>query len=352
MKFGSSQFLNAILLCALLTVLVTQQFSIHQKSQIENLRREATNAPIIIERIVEKEIMITPPKPKLHPNWPELVLGATNGITFKRLEVKVPDLSVVVKFWYPVEETLHSASYILQQEAMEVIWWIRTIHETQTSQKNCNVLDVGSNGGFFSLLSRSLNCNVLGVDAQPWCLTRLSSGAAINGFDDKISTRWTAVSDNPDLTIDVGATKCSGLWAVKNSEWINEESSKTVQVKSSTCTAIVNDWLPDQQEIINLMKIDAEGSEVAIIRSALPLVKAHRIEHILAEFVPGRTKEITPFPIVQDTFNQLYAAGYVCFKQVNGGHVTIEVIHHYFDPANTEKGRNTPHMWRCSLLKR
>jgi FkbM family methyltransferase len=227
---------------------------------------------------------------------------------------------------------------------------VKSIESAKQLTGKCNTLDVGSNGGFFSLLSRSLDCNVLAVDAQPWCLTRLSSGASINGFYDKIATRWTAVSDIPNMTITVGASKCSGLWAVKNSEWINEESSESIEVQSTTCTDIVNDWLPDSSEIINLMKIDAEGSEVGILRSALPLLKSHRIKHIIAEFVPGRTKEITPFRIVQDTFTEMYSAGYQCFRTVQGTvPVDLPAVLLFFDPMNPAKGRSAPQMWRCSL---
>jgi FkbM family methyltransferase len=325
-----------------IALLTLQQMPINlEKSQ--NLRSE--------ERIIIKEVPVVRPSiPKLHPKWQELVLSASETISFKIMKMKAPEPGLDYRFWYPVEDTLHSAAYIIDNEQAEVKWWVRSIESVKRLKGRCNALDVGSNGGFFSLLSRSLGCNVLAVDAQPWCLTRLSSGASINGFYDKIATRWTAVSDVPNMTITVGATKCSGLWAVKNSEWINEESSQSIEVQSTSCTALVNEWLPDSSEIINLMKIDAEGSEVGIIRSALPLLKAHRIEHILAEFVPGRTKEITPFPLVQETFTELYSAGYQCFKSVNGGvPVDLPSILYYFDPQNQAKGRNTPSMWRCSL---
>jgi FkbM family methyltransferase len=347
MRLGLNSLFYGLFSCALVMVIILQQQLVtHRDTQIDNLRREArsTSSPVIQERIVTKEITVRM-KPQLHPNWADLVLSASSSTSFTRFEVSK------ARFWYAVEDTLHSAKYILNQEMEEVKWWIAAILETQKQRVSCNVLDVGSNGGFFSLLSRSLDCNVLAVDAQPWCLTRLSSAAALNGFYDKISTRWSAVSDNSSLTITVGATKCSGLWAVKNSEWINRESSTSVEVTSSTCAAIVNDWLPDRREVIQLMKIDAEGSEIGIIRSALPLLQTHRIQNIIAEFVPGRTKEITPFPIVQDTLSQLYSAGYGCFSSVRGGKVvTLEEIQFYFDPMNTETGRNTPHMWRCSLL--
>lgn len=362
MRFSISNLLNVVLLCVIITLLVV----LHQLSSptppnnntISNIRKDATQPTKEESKVVKevkeviKEVHVEKisKSSNLHPNWPKLVLEASDSISFHKMKFFVPEVGIEARFWYPVEETLHSANYIITQEIVEVRWWVSTIQRTKKTSGKCNVLDIGSNGGFFSLISRSLDCNVLAVDAQPWCLTRLSSGAVINGFFDKLSTRWTAVSDSPNLTISVGATKCSGLWAVKNSEWINQESQKSVQVHSSTCSEIVRDWLPAETEIINLMKIDAEGSEIGIIRSALPLLKLHRIEHILAEFVPGRTKDITPFPVVKDTFETLYSAGYKCYRMSGGMEVDLSSIHNFFDPANSESGRNTPQMWRCSLV--
>lgn len=368
MKIGLSQLLNGILFCLVIALLALQQIPMNHVTVTssgplssgpgplspaeQNLRTGLNHGHLQHDTIPEDKISIKevpamiPVIPKLHPNWQQLVLSASETISFKIMTKQ----GLNFRFWYPVDETLHSANYIMNNERSEVAWWVKSIGDAKRRHGRCNALDVGSNGGFFSLLSRSLDCNVLAVDAQPWCLTRLSSGAAINGFYDRITTKWTAVSDIPNMTITVGATKCSGLWAVKNSEWINQESSKEIEVHTTSCTALVDEWLPDSSEIINLMKIDAEGSEVGIIRSALPLLKAHRIEHILAEFVPGRTKEITPFPIVQQTFTELYSYGYKCFTVVSGGiQVDLPYILHFFDPSNLEKGRNTPSMWRCSL---
>jgi hypothetical protein len=77
---------------------------------------------------------------------------------------------------------------------------------------------IGSNGGFYSMFSRSMNCRVMAVDAQPWCLTRLSSAAALNGYTENFDVTWAAVSDDPNLEIEVGVDRCSGLWSVDEEE--------------------------------------------------------------------------------------------------------------------------------------
>ena len=48
--------------------------------------------------------------------------------------------------------------------------------------------------------------------------------------------------------------------------------------------------------------------------AALPLFKEHRILHLVAEFVPGRTEKISAFSDVRDTFTKLYEYGYMCTR--------------------------------------
>jgi hypothetical protein len=71
-------------------------------------------------------------------------------------------------FFYPVEETLHSALYIVENEIPVLMSWMKDLQRAQAEKTTANCLDVGSNGGFFSLMSRSAGCRTLAVDAQPW----------------------------------------------------------------------------------------------------------------------------------------------------------------------------------------
>lgn len=296
---------------------------------------------------------------KLHEDWSKSILSASERISFKKFTVNYAgnsnsqwDPGHVASFWFAVEETLHSADYIQSQESNVVAFWATVANERVNRHQHCNVLDIGSNGGYFSLLSRSIGCNVLAVDAQPWCLTRLSSAAAVNGFTTGISTRWAAVSDDPNLTIEVGATKCSGLWAVKESEWINKESTSSVTVKSATSHDIVSSWIGDT-DVITLLKIDAEGSELSIIKSALPLFEAHRILHLVGEFVPGRVKAISSYSDICETFEKLYSFGYKCSTTFDDNHesraVSLSHLRDMFNPSVRKVGSHLPEMWRCSL---
>ena len=221
---------------------------------------------------------------QLYPGWEKEIKTNGDTISFKRLS---PGMDV--SFWYSVEDTLHSAEYIQQFESNVVSDMITIM---KSSSEKCNFIDIGSNGGFFSLLARTLGCRTIAVDAQPFCLVRLSSSASINGYLTDFGVKWGAVSDQSSLSFNVGATKCSGLWSASNeSDWINKESNRVVKVTSISMERILNDYF-QANSIITIMKIDAEGSEMNIIKSALPFLKDRRILNLIVEIVPNRVKSM------------------------------------------------------------
>ena len=218
---------------------------------------------------------------------------------------------------------MHSARYIAKNELNTLRVWAKALlggrhridnHRWEPyapgAQKNC--LDVGSNGGFFSMLSLALGCNTMAVDAQPWCLARLSSGAAVNGFGDDLAITWAAVSDDPALEIAVGTDKCSGLWSVdeKETDHINKESSGQATVKSKRIDAILSAWLPDPTSKVHLFKIDVEGSEIAVLLSCLPYFEAQRIENVLVEITPALSTKTSSMEGCDKVINTLYDSGY------------------------------------------
>merc|ERR1719223_1708330 len=61
---------------------------------------------------------------------------------------------------------------------------------------------------------------------------------------------------------------------------------------------------------IDIMKIDAEGSEFNIIAATLPYLKAGRISHIIVEIAPKRVIKMTPITTVLATIETLESYGY------------------------------------------
>jgi FkbM family methyltransferase len=274
--------------------------------------------------------------------------SGSRTISFELMTAVLPEPSI--SFWFAVEETLHSATYIRDNEIENVKWWKSRIQEQKVrSGGPCLVVDVGSNGGYYSLLSRSMGCKVLAIDAQPRCLDRLASSVAVNGFKTGISTAWTAISTDESKTIQVGATKCSGLWAVKESAWIDAESSYNVDVKTRKLIDVLTEhkMLPEDNEgePIAMLKVDVEGSEVNVFTTALPLFEKKQILGILAEVVPWRVNTITSIETVTDTFTRMYNAGYICAIGSASSTFTLEYVLNAFMTKSAIVGEH----WMCYL---
>jgi FkbM family methyltransferase len=170
--------------------------------------------------------------------------------------------------WFAREDTLHSAEYILAQEAPNVQWWTQRAARAAASPGGCRAADVGSNGGFFALTARALGCAVLAVDAQPRCLQRLASSAAVNGFASGVATMrrpWGPRARRHHG----GGHAVQRPVGREDSEWIDSESERnaTVAVRPLTDALAGAGWMAGDA-MLQLLEIDAEGSEVAVLRSA------------------------------------------------------------------------------------
>lgn len=286
-----------------------------------------------------------------------LLQEPTASASFVRMAVPVEG-GRSAAFFYAVEDTLHSADFIVKHEAANVGVWARSVQRAVGADGSgpCFALDVGSNGGYFSLLARALGCNVLAVDAQPRCLERLASSAAVSGFTSGLTVRWGAVSDDPALRLEVGATRCSGLWGVtEESSYITNESTRSVVAAGLPLQPLVEAWLAVEGAVVNasvaVFKIDVEGSEVAVLRSALWLIEAHRVGVVILEVVPARVDPITPWEAVRDTFERLYTAGYACGLAASWGsaphYFSLQDLLRYFDPASTSKRAGLSPYWQC-----
>jgi FkbM family methyltransferase len=189
--------------------------------------------------------------------------------------VVIPRLCTNCSFWYAVEDVLHSALFVVKHEhAMAVRIHLAMLAQVST-HSGCIVLDLGCNGGYYTLSALAIGCRVIAVDAQRRCLERLETSIAASGFDrQRAHLIWTAVqAPNSQQVVRVGATKCSGVWsAVKESDWINKESEFSVDAPSSTLADILLHW-----PTVTTMKVDIEGAELEVMKQSIPLLFRPRI---------------------------------------------------------------------------
>ena len=148
------------------------------------------------------------------------------------------------------------------------------------------IIDVGMNEGFFSLLSASLGGNVIAFDMNPVCFAAMDKAIELNGFENAIELR------------NVGLIK-------GDSSTINEE---TMSIQSESCdpagklSSTECSWCPKRTNVpvvpldvillkssiamYSLLKIDAEGSEIGIMEGALETIGSGRVKRMVIELAP------------------------------------------------------------------
>ena len=259
------------------------------------------------------------------------LLQVSSNATFYRLTTMAGN-----PFFFPQEDVWHSADYILKHETVARTWMESFMRE------GCRMIDIGCNGGYYTLASLANGCRVLAVDAQPRCLLRLNSAALLSGFKDRLRSEWSIVSNDPNLNLTVGATRCSGLWSTKDSEWINAESSSTTTVTSKTFQAVFEAW---GEKTVDLLKVDVEGNELNILESALPYIERREILRIAIEVNPKRVANLGgSSDRWEAVFERVYKAGYVVDTRQPGLATPLHEIKQQF-----QLGRDSPDIWFIRL---
>jgi FkbM family methyltransferase len=259
------------------------------------------------------------------------LLQVSSNATFYRLTTMAGN-----PFFFPQEDVWHSADYILKHETVARTWMESFMRE------GCRMIDIGCNGGYYTLASLANGCRVLAVDAQPRCLLRLNSAALLSGFKDRLRSEWSIVSNDPNLNLTVGATRCSGLWSTKDSEWINAESSSTTTVTSKTFQALFEAW---GEKTVDLLKVDVEGNELNILESALPYIERREILRIAIEVNPKRVANLGgSSDRWEAVFERVYKAGYVVDTRQPGLATPLHEIKQQF-----QLGRDSPDIWFIRL---
>ena len=129
------------------------------------------------------------------------------------------------------------------------------------------ILDIGSNTGYFTLISLSLNCNVIAIEANSIYKKYIYNPIEINNFNKNKLTYYENFAS--DLTTDIIFDGWSGVDGIRT------------QNNISTIKPIALDNICNND--ILLLKIDVEGAEPSVFRSAKNLILNKKIKYIIFE---------------------------------------------------------------------
>lgn len=159
-------------------------------------------------------------------------------------------------------------------------WIVRTTFKAILEGKSNNlVLDVGSNTGLFSMIAAIYGAKrIYAFDPQPLCARYVSESAQINGWTDRIAMINAFVAADDTKKIQVETDTCFGGLKVGV-----QSKRTTTEINAVSLDKV---FLNDEDDI-DLMKIDVEGAELFVLDGAVELIKKNRIRNIVVEITPG-----------------------------------------------------------------
>ncbi len=173
-----------------------------------------------------------------------------------------------------------------------------------------NVLDVGANYGYFSMLMSSLvraEGTVTALDANPYLCSLIAKSSKVNGFENKLTVINKGVSDTAAEDIDFAYsddTPMNGLITGNISKQSQEKYYPNL-IKVSVNSI---DELFAHGQPIDFIKVDIEGSEDKFWYGSVKVRDKNPNMVILMEFNRARYQN------VEKLIKQIYAEGYQVTK--------------------------------------
>ncbi|CAF1243988.1 unnamed protein product [Rotaria sordida] len=183
------------------------------------------------------------------------------------------------------------------------------------------VVDIGAFVGEFGLYAAACNCQVLFFEVLPNMVDLIRTSISLNNFStSRVQIMQNAVNDLPSNS-QLQFTPGGGETTVSNGT-LNVSTIRLDDVH----------WPPNSS--ILLLKVDVEGFELYVLRSAEKLFREKRIHHLIFEYTAWWTdrapqKDLIPF--VEKTLgaNQLFAldrTGYNVY-----GPLTRNALNQFYD---------------------
>lgn len=167
---------------------------------------------------------------------------------------------------------------------------------SQVSPAEYIALDIGSNLGFYSLLSSALGFEVFAVDIQPMCLFALHSLAVMAGtaISDRIHSFNIGLSDEPGAGSN-SYSKCdyeNFIVEAGAADQAAKQQDPRPQGEETTFDIISFDSLVSRNPIVlskpvQVMKIDTEGVEARILMGMRQALGSGKIKHMIIEVTPA-----------------------------------------------------------------
>ena len=156
------------------------------------------------------------------------------------------------------------------------------------------VLDVGSNLGTLALYASALGCRTHAFEIQPAVICRLEMSMLASNLDIQLHRKAVHSESGKIFSFGSSPTNPGGVGITKAVS-AGEEPTEVESVR-------LDDMFFEAQSQILFMKVDTEGNEFEVLKSAEKLLAEKRIKYMVIEVRPSQTEMV----------NFLYSHGYWC----------------------------------------
>jgi len=129
------------------------------------------------------------------------------------------------------------------------------------------VLDVGANQGFFTCYAASLGARVIAFEPNPESFESLQRNIERNRFTDKVTAKPWAISDENRMTKLSVSNELGGGMSTINPAFVRNTNLSVRKTFDVECRTLASVFELFSLRSVRLCKIDAEGSEIAILRT-------------------------------------------------------------------------------------
>ena len=147
------------------------------------------------------------------------------------------------------------------------------------------VIDIGANHGFFACYVASKGARVYAFEPSPIVFQRLQQNIAANGFESRITARPWAISGHAGQAQLLRTEKMGGGMSTIVPEFARGSGMDVVEQVTVPCYTLSDVMEMFQLGDVRVCKIDAEGSEVAILQAVKPAHRA-RLKSVVMEHHP------------------------------------------------------------------
>ncbi len=200
--------------------------------------------------------------------------------------------------------------------------WGEDIYSFNSEKDSPLIIDIGAHIGISVLYFKSIypNSKILAFEPNPISFEILNENVESNSLEN-VELFNTAISTNDGITklyIDNGEHEWHSNSSLLENSWNGKEKTKPIEVKCSK----LNNYLQGT-EVIDMLKIDTEGSEYSILNSNKEILR--KVLNICVEYHPVKGSKISRIlSILQPYFDiSIYSEGKFLKNPIDGKLLTI-----------------------------